>query len=693
MNASTRIDEANNTIENIVPYNRYGDEIIRRIPSNMGNLICETIMRESAVENQKHRAKSTKQQYGPKVKEFQSWCDKLFSNEPTRSRYLVTEEKLVSFLQMEIIGRKKRNIKSDENGEQNEVGISTVKAYKNAIVDFYQLQRSEKTNGYSHPGEGKTIKNLMQMLKRDTANHRRRNFADRGRSSYRMKALTSKELHQINCYHWSYKNIHNGLRDDMAQFIMRSMAIRGDNMRKMELADLFSDKISNQGVGECVALIAVLDQGKTNQFGKAQFAATLRSKDVLLCAQSKLAFYFFYRFQMSEEGFPDLSSSENWYNIKVYRGNSGNNMTECHYNAHLRAVKKCYKECGFIVNKSTHLMRGDSVRHAEAEGLNRDERRSLGRWEQGSMDQCYSRSLPLDAMRTMAGFSPIYKNYRIPRDLPIPEELLNLVFPEINELEKNELLKEISQRNYTKLQFLEVLKYFRKLIIQDAAMLKEKFSTHWIWRHEIFHNPLFKEFEKRIKEVVNNISQQQEESLEEKLPSIMQDFNGKLKTLIETTEELKTMSRSGWETMYQKLKRCKVVANLVFDENRNNYNDSNKSETLSTEEDHSDKPLFRMDRSVTSAQRLWKEWHEGLHGNESVESIERKYKNAWRKDARDRMFFMKRKNIIDLVKKVSKYKGKSNNEIIEEIDQYMSEEKKTLNWIGTHTQNVFTSLT
>ena len=58
-------------------------------------------------------------------------------------------------------------------------------------------------------------------------------------------------------------------------------------------------------------------------------------------------------------------------------------------------------------------MCGDYVCDAQAKGLNWEERRAMGRWENGSMDKCYARSLPEDAMRTMALFHPTIRNYRI----------------------------------------------------------------------------------------------------------------------------------------------------------------------------------------------------------------------------------------------------------------------------------------
>ena len=110
-------------------------------------------------------------------------------------------------------------------------------------------------------------------------------------------------------------------------------------------------------------------------------------------------------------------------------------------------------------------MRGDSVRYAQAKGSNREERRAMGRWGNGSMDECYALSLPVDDMRTMAGFHPTIRDYRINRDIEVPESLLVQVCPAVENLLEEE--KQISCNHTQKFIFLELLIYFRKIFLQD----------------------------------------------------------------------------------------------------------------------------------------------------------------------------------------------------------------------------------
>ena len=97
-----------------------------------------------------------------------------------------------------------------------EIGVSTVKAYRNAIVDLHKTQDSQKDNSHPHPGFGKTIQELIKSVKRDKADRMKRNYIDSGREGFRMKSFTKEQLHAISEHHWKRKTkIHNALRDNM----------------------------------------------------------------------------------------------------------------------------------------------------------------------------------------------------------------------------------------------------------------------------------------------------------------------------------------------------------------------------------------------------------------------------------------------------------------------------------------------
>ena len=60
--------------------------------------------------------------------------------------------------------------------------------------------------------------------------------------------------------------------------------LRGENRRKMELADLsLLDYPSSEGPTLCGCLVSLLQDGKMNKTAKKEFMGALRYKDPLFC--------------------------------------------------------------------------------------------------------------------------------------------------------------------------------------------------------------------------------------------------------------------------------------------------------------------------------------------------------------------------------------------------------------------------
>ena len=133
-----------------------------------------------------------------------------------------------------MIGRKSKN------NENEEIGEASIRAYKNAIVYLYKQQKSQNANSNPHPGDGKTIKELLKSIKRDKTARMKRNYEDRGKHNYRMKPFSRQQLHNITKLHWSKTTkLHDALRNDMSEFNVRAMSLCGEHMRMLELPDIF----------------------------------------------------------------------------------------------------------------------------------------------------------------------------------------------------------------------------------------------------------------------------------------------------------------------------------------------------------------------------------------------------------------------------------------------------------------------
>lgn len=79
------------------------------------------------------------------------------------------------------------------------------------------------------------------------------------------------------------------LRNRMYHFLCHACLLRDESARSMELPDLFCVLLENEEYSEWRALALVMDQCKTNQFGKRQFGSCFRHRNVNLCPIRSLA--------------------------------------------------------------------------------------------------------------------------------------------------------------------------------------------------------------------------------------------------------------------------------------------------------------------------------------------------------------------------------------------------------------------
>ena len=108
----SRQENSSNEQNRIIPFHPANTTTNTNAATNFalstGDMMCDTIMTTTKLDNQRHRAKATNNQYDPRVIEFKQWCDQYFENDTLETRYTVTEAKLVSFLRMEVIGRMRK---------------------------------------------------------------------------------------------------------------------------------------------------------------------------------------------------------------------------------------------------------------------------------------------------------------------------------------------------------------------------------------------------------------------------------------------------------------------------------------------------------------------------------------------------------------------------------------------------------
>ena len=120
---------------------------------------------------------------------------------------------------------------------------------------------------------------------------------------------------------------------------------RGDNTRVIELADMSLEHLPNEGISPCDAVIIQVNHGKTNQYGKSVFVGMIRNRNVHTCPIGAIVFWFFHRFHINMEPFPDMTTSEKWFLIKFVPGRKGRESCMC-YSTHANMYKRIFKKFG-----------------------------------------------------------------------------------------------------------------------------------------------------------------------------------------------------------------------------------------------------------------------------------------------------------------------------------------------------------
>jgi hypothetical protein len=156
--------------------------------------------------------------------------------------------------------------------------------YVNAISDMYSDQHSRGVNSHAHPRNrlSKALKALLTSLKREKHTKNKKEYADSGVGSLLDGYCTTDDLVAISRY---YMNLNSGsdLRNRLSHFLCHACLLREESATNLELPDLFSVVLENEGYSDCRALLMIMEQGKTNQYGRREFESCIGHPNVEVC--------------------------------------------------------------------------------------------------------------------------------------------------------------------------------------------------------------------------------------------------------------------------------------------------------------------------------------------------------------------------------------------------------------------------
>jgi hypothetical protein len=470
----------------------------------------------------------------------------------------------------------------------------------------------------------------------------------------------------------------------------------------------------------------IINNGKTNQFGRMEYGAVTRHKDLFLCTLSHTAFYLFYRWHCVREAPPRFQQRQQWYDLKLLRGDK--NTVSLSYEIQLTWTNKIFKGADLMSLKKTHAGRAQGAKQAELSGVSESQIRRAGRWNSDALSNCYLSNLPREFIRSMAGFEPHGQgNYYLPRaKVEPPQSLLRTVWPWVDEwLEwfsqaapsasyEHIVLEPLSpfeedRQDLAAQGFLRLLLVLRMILLQDSVLLRREYPDHIIWQDPIFVREDYLRFAEEVELSIREVEEPQDLRIRRVLPDVANKIDTHRQDIVRTVTEYGSRNRQIGESNQRKLDsidsrldsllsgRSKIsimvhppdelatsatqqeplrttaledtvaatasvaphapelasTASMALHnlEQASSTSDGAVPEPVSVIPLNPDDPplTYCMSRTITSVQDLWREWYNGLAGFPSVQALEAAYGAKWRPKQSERMFFGRRKLIIDEV--------------------------------------------
>jgi hypothetical protein len=145
------------------------------------------------------------------------------------------------------------------------------------------------------------------------------------------------------------------------------------------------------------------------------------------------------------------------------------------YRAQHKIYVDVFKRVGIHTSKITHANRKSALNMIAQENVSSDQQKMVGRWGTDRMVGCYISSLPVEAMKCLAGFPPHQGNYFLSRAAVVPpKDLQVLVFPDVEFWKEKFDNNDGVQEDIAGPTFLGLLAQLRVVFLQVHRVLSNK---------------------------------------------------------------------------------------------------------------------------------------------------------------------------------------------------------------------------
>ncbi|KAJ8600106.1 hypothetical protein CTAYLR_003464 [Chrysophaeum taylorii] len=300
----------------------------------------------------------------------------------------------------------------------------------------------------------------------------------------------------------------------VSQLLRDSLSFRGDDARKLQLADVFlACAMAREGPQPCRVVVFALNNGKSNLDGKVMLSASMRhATKPELCLQFHLALSFFelyvvfkvdvprWRHERDEEG----RLHRDFYSFHVLPGcncrngifNVRTSLTPQTMSNHSSWMYANIRNPLVNAPKKVHLNRGRSLRDGIASGVSEQQVGRAGNYRGfTALNRSYLTDLPWDMIRHTAGFPTRSGYFFLLRALvQPPEPLVKKVFATLLDsyyewLESPDFNKD--DLDLATKQFVEVVEHLAVVLCQDLVVLYGNMKHFHVFSHAPFNDDAY----------------------------------------------------------------------------------------------------------------------------------------------------------------------------------------------------------
>lgn len=423
---------------------------------------------------------------------------------------------------------------------------STVDAYVAAVMELWRLQVAHGNSNTENP-RGAAVRGFLDQRGRQRSKLDRASYKDRGSDGIQAGYSPDEWLRIQDLLLRGAAYTPQNLRTRVDLLFGHYYLLRGENRRKMELADLsLLDYPPSEGPTPCGCLVSLLQDGKMNKIAKKEFMGALRHKDPLFCTQGALAQLLFWRWHIAGEAPPTFQHRKDWYRIKVLVGRD--REQELSYPTQLQETWRVFGAAGLVASKKTHLPRRAGAQDAETHGTSLAQISQAGRWNQSVLCQAYLTHLPRQFMRVVSGFSTSPGDYYLARAARDPPYALQRqLWPWVEEWEPRFEARArrcrwadggLDEDDLAADGFLKLMRRLRVVLLQDLAVLQPRYPSLPFFAYPPFYGPEWDEFALAVRSDAAGAAQPQSLLVQRALPELSRVLESTREALLQNSRQL-----------------------------------------------------------------------------------------------------------------------------------------------------------